>query len=276
MPKQTEPVFHVQKISPHIYQIQDPMQVYMYLVVGREKCCLLDSGWGFRGLRRTVQEITSLPVTLILTHGHADHAGGVSEFDTVYLHPVDLPLYRFYQNTAYRDLIAGFDMGARFELQPYDMRTPLPLHDGMLFDLGGVTVEMLHVPGHTAGFMMALIREDRRILFGDGCGPGTLLIEDSSLNLSDYRKALERILPYEPEYDVILRNHGQGVSEKSLLQDVIRLCDVILRGEDDHCPAKGHMYEELEKNFGHRYYTARAVLTPGCIGNITYRDDKAR
>ncbi len=48
----------------------------MFLLVGREQALLIDSGYGLQNLPERIRQITNLPVTLVNTHGHLDHANG--------------------------------------------------------------------------------------------------------------------------------------------------------------------------------------------------------
>ena len=41
-----------------------------------------------------MRSLTNLPVLVVNTHGHPDHAGGNGGFDEVYLHPADEPLMK--------------------------------------------------------------------------------------------------------------------------------------------------------------------------------------
>jgi hydroxyacylglutathione hydrolase len=45
----------------------------MYLLEGREKALLIDTGWGAGNLRALVEKLTSKPVIVTNTHGHLDH-----------------------------------------------------------------------------------------------------------------------------------------------------------------------------------------------------------
>lgn len=56
-----------------------------------------------------------------------------------------------------------------------------------------MTIKAYHVPGHTKGMTMFLIKEERMMLFGDGCGPGTILLEDCSTDIETYYNSLLKI-----------------------------------------------------------------------------------
>jgi len=67
----------------------DVLGNHAYLVEGERAALLVDSCGGFGDLRACVQGITSLPVTVALTHGHYDHLAGSYWFDEVRIAPVE-------------------------------------------------------------------------------------------------------------------------------------------------------------------------------------------
>ncbi len=115
---------------------------------------------------------------------------------------------------------------------------PQPLCDGMVFDLGGVRVQMIHAQGHTPGMMCALVPEERTMFFGDACGMSVLLHDEFSSTASEYLRSLKRLKEYEDQYDTVYRNHGSFTNEKSLLDNVIECAELIVAGRDDHVPVE--------------------------------------
>jgi len=245
--------FKTERLSEHLIRITDITEVCCYLVVGTERACLLDTCLGYGDLLQCVRELTDLPVSVILTHGHYDHNGGAAQFDTVYMNEKELPVYKKHTAPEWRNAL---------RLQSLD--------DGQRFPLGGVTVRMIEVPGHTPGMMCPLLEEDRTIIFGDACGVGVLLFDEFSSTVSEYRKSLLKLKEYEADYDRIYRNHGSFRSEKELLDNVIECCDLILSGKDDHVPVSEHGYPLFSAKKladGHR--------ADGKEGNIKYAPEKA-
>ncbi len=49
----------------------------IWLVEGREKALLVDTGLGLGDLRGEVEALTDKPVVVVNTHGHGDHSGGI-------------------------------------------------------------------------------------------------------------------------------------------------------------------------------------------------------
>ena len=64
----------------------------LYLVEGNDRALLIDAGTVIPDLDKIVAKITTKPVTMMLTHAHGDHAGGVGPFPEVYLNASDMPL----------------------------------------------------------------------------------------------------------------------------------------------------------------------------------------
>ena len=60
-----------------------------FLILGKEKALLWDTGIGIDHLRPLVEKITDLPVTVLISHDHFDHIGGNAEFDEVWCYDID-------------------------------------------------------------------------------------------------------------------------------------------------------------------------------------------
>lgn len=274
-------------INEHLYRIKDALGVAMYLAVGKEKACLIDTGYGLTGLRSFVEQLTPLPVFVLLTHGHIDHAFGIYEFEQVYMNPEDREVYHRHSDWGYREsfLRSQTDRFDEFEFQPVREVEFQPVEDGQIFDLGGLHIKAFHAPGHTQGMTMYLFVEDRIMLFGDACGPNTMIMEDCSGTIEEYYQSLCRVKACEDAYDRVIRNHGTFESPKELLNRVMELCPKILESKDARCL----LPDSIQKMFVSTLedvplsYSARPVemtaeglvFTDGAEeGNIHYRADK--
>ena len=267
--------FTAEKISERMYRIKDRIGVAMYLINGDRRSLLIDTGYGLKGLKEFVHSLTDLPLTVALTHGHVDHAMGAGEFEQVYMNPADNETFRYHSEKSCRmNVIRIVEPDFSEELtEPYNKEF-LPLRDGQTFDLGGLSVEAIEVPGHTPGTMVFIINEERTAVFGDACGPGTLVMEEFSTDISTYRNALLRLKSMEDRYDRVIRFHGTCVSDKSLLDTVIGCCNAVLNHTDERIlvPAAAASIFPVKSDIP--VFMARK---PGDEkGNLAYRLDKVK
>ena len=270
-------IFSHEKLSNHLIRIIDITGVCCYLLIGTQRACLLDTCNGIGNIRKYTETLTDKPMFVILTHGHFDHSGGAGLFDEVYMSPIDIPVLA--KNTDIDFRVAESNRMFRLEsplcatdFVPSMVSPPQPIQDGATFDLGGVTVQMVSVPGHTLGTMCPLIVEERTIIFGDACGVSVFLFDEFSSTVSEYRDSLCNLKQYEGQYDRIYRNHGEFYSSKGLLDNVIACCELILAGQDDHVPMPGFEVPLfMAKTLG-----PDGKREDGKEGNIIYSTNKLR
>lgn len=267
--------YQSEKLSERLYRITEIGGVCCYLAIGDNKACLLDTGCGYGNLKVYVETITDKPIFVILTHGHHDHMGASALFDEVYMNHDDIPVFhefgvmeRRLQDAKEQEQTKHF---TKEDLIPTRKTEIKNIKDGQEFDLGQLTIKMIHVKGHTRGIMCPLLVEERSIIFGDACGVSVLLFDEYSSNVSEYKESLQKLKQYEKDYDYIYRNHGTFWSPKELLDNVIECCNLIIEGKDDQQPTKIH---------GIDFLAAKAINEFGRIdgkqGNIMYVTEKAR
>ncbi len=147
-----------------------------YLVEGKDRALLLDTGMGKGDLPADLRTLTSSPIAVAITHGHGDHFRQVNELkdSTVYISEEDATHL------------------------PPDFITPKFkwIKDGAVIDLGGGRqFEAIHVPGHTLGSMVYLDRKDNIAVTGDAVGSGSMvyLFMPSCTALDQYLKGLKHL-----------------------------------------------------------------------------------
>ena len=90
--------FTTYQINDHIYQLKDPMGVLTTLIIGNEKALLIDTAYGIGNLKKEIENLTTLPLIVINSHGHMDHSGGNFQFDEVFIDKRDLELCILHNN----------------------------------------------------------------------------------------------------------------------------------------------------------------------------------
>ncbi len=260
--------FESKKVSEHLLRITMPCGVCAYLVKGSERAALLDTGFGIGDLRGYVESLIQTPYTVLLSHGHLDHAGGAGQFPEVYLNEKDWELEKWHCTLEKRlyDVNNGPDGSSTGisadNLIPSRVEPYLPLQEGDIFELGGITIWPVAVPGHTAGMMVFILPEDRVVILGDACGEHTLLKKEA---LPEYQGALTHLLTLAESYDIAFRNHGIFWSDRQIVADNLELTAEIIAGRDAAFPAK---------MMGVSGFLGRPEEHPGKCGNIFYANSE--
>jgi len=147
----------VTKIEDNAWVIETIDNCAMYLIEGKEKAVLIDTGTKCEKLDEVVKKITNKPLYVLLTHCHTDHAGNVNAFDEIFLHPADT-------------LLIG-------RLNKHYTGKINYLKDGQIFDLGETVIEVKHMPGHTPGSVVFLDRKMGNCYSGDAFGSGMVWLQ---------------------------------------------------------------------------------------------------
>ncbi|TLS45380.1 MBL fold metallo-hydrolase [Streptomyces montanus] len=158
------------------FDLTDPLDCHVYLVRGSRRSVLVDAGAG-RSADTVLRLGGTAPDHLLLTHGHADHAGGAAALAE------QLPDLRVLAGAAAVRWIAegdeqglSVDKGKAAGVYPADYTfRPCPrvepIADGTEIDLGGgAVVRAVATPGHADGHTCYyLVTPDYRALFSGDC-----------------------------------------------------------------------------------------------------------
>jgi glyoxylase-like metal-dependent hydrolase (beta-lactamase superfamily II) len=211
--------------EPHYYQ-----QNYSYLIVGQTRAVLFDSGSGTRNMSGVVAMLTKLPVTVIVSHLHFDHLGGIGPFRDVAM--IDVPGTR-------ADVSGGFFKPTRYEYMGFldgrvapSFRVGEWLAPGAIIDLGGRTLRVLSTPGHTPSSVTLFDEPNRRLFIGDFIYPTTLYAFLPGASLSAYQTTARILLEQLPTDTVLWTAHccrkREGVSAPWLSMKDLRDLDAAL------------------------------------------------
>ena len=201
---------YIKEVRPGVYLMDEAHEATGYLVIGERKACVIDTMNGYCDLGEAVRKLTDKPVTVVNTHGHGDHIFGNVYFDEAYMHPADLPLARmFTESPEFGEILR--ERGWTFP--PF--RDLLP---GNVIDLGGRTLEVFALPGHTPGGILLLLREDRILFTGDSVNHHLWMQLDGCLPLDRFGEELDKVLFLEGKADIILHGHAHDADDISLLR----------------------------------------------------------
>jgi hydroxyacylglutathione hydrolase len=237
--------FAVEDLGAGTFAIGEPryyQQNYAYLIVGESRALLFDSGSGTRDISSVVAGLTRLPVTVMVSHLHYDHLGGITSFDHIAM--IDLPQTR-------RDVSDGRFEPSRYEYMGLIDARAAPsiqvsewLAPGAEIDLGGRKLRVLSTPGHTPSSAALFDPVTRRLFIGDFIYPTTLYAFLPGASLSTYQQTATRLLATLPADTVLWTAHccrkGEGISAPWLtMADVRDLDDTLIRVRNADATAEG-------------------------------------
>jgi hydroxyacylglutathione hydrolase len=220
--------------------------VNMYLVVGKEKALLIDTGYPGNITPEDIKALTPLPLLVVNTHAHPDHSGSNDTFGKVYIHEADLDAAKRYSGNA--------------EL--------IPIKEGYVFDLGGKKLAVIAVPGHTPG-SICLLDAQEKLLFSGDTANGETWMQISNVPLETYRKSMERLLKWKDRYEWLLPGHGEA-RPVSYITELIACADEILAGKVDQSAQPAARGGLLQGSLLHRYGSATIRYNPN---NLREKDN---
>jgi hydroxyacylglutathione hydrolase len=228
--------FETKVLPEGILDITAPMKEQIYVVEGKDKAMVIDNGMGIGSVYQEIRKYTSLPLVMVDTHGHPDHAGSNVEFGKCYLNFKDLPVYREMVTKEYREndirKIFG-DRGKVFTdaLLPYS-EDLLPFEDGTVFDLGGRKLTAYSVPGHTEGSMVLYDPQSRTLFAGDALNfKETWLYLWYSTPLEVYYQSLLYLKSLKLDIARIFGGHIPNETDSTLIEKKTELVRRVLSGE---------------------------------------------
>ncbi|MTW85725.1 MBL fold metallo-hydrolase [Virgibacillus dakarensis] len=199
--------FTVQEIDRFTFAISEYghwEKVHSFLLIGKEKAVLIDTGFGIDNIKRITDQLTDLPITVITTHAHADHIGSHSEFKRIYVHEKDadwlingikgLPIEQIRKNISRDITIPPPEIFDPNTYTPYQGEPAGFVADGDVIDLGNRKLTIHHTPGHSPGHICVFDENNGYLFTGD------LLYDETpvyafypSTNPVDLVHSLERI-----------------------------------------------------------------------------------
>jgi len=180
--------------------IVGPTQTNCYLIGcdTSKEAAIIDPGGDPDIIKKALEERGLSAKFIINTHGHADHIGANQYFNLpVYIHKEDA------------DFLADPEKNLS-SVFGWDLRLPKAdrlLDEGDVIEIGGITLKVLHTPGHTPGGISLLtenIAFTGDTLFADGVGRTDFQYSDEAALF----KAIKEKLLTLPDDTIIYPGHG--------------------------------------------------------------------
>ncbi len=194
-----------------IYALDQGM-VSVFLIEGKEKALMVDTGVEACDLLEWASSVTKLPVELCLTHSDHDHIANVDLFDRLYIHSAE----------ADRLLKNGKAAGAEL----------IFVDNGDEIDLGERKLEVVYCPGHTPGSIALLDREHGILFSGDTVSYGPVYMFGEGREDESYIATLKRLkaLYQEAAFDKVYPCHNDCPIDGSVIDELIECAEGIRDG----------------------------------------------
>jgi hydroxyacylglutathione hydrolase len=185
------------------------------MVTGTEGALLVDPSIDVAGRGGAPASIDRL----LISHAHEDHLAGVSIFPTASIHAHHHDAEALRSIDAFMD-VYGMPPAVRAVWQEQvqssfhytERKDAQGFTDGDTFDLGGITVTVVHLPGHTRGHCGFLVEPDGVFFVADvdlsSFGP---YYGDHWSDLEDFERSMDRCAEVEASWFVT--SHHKGVIE---------------------------------------------------------------
>jgi glyoxylase-like metal-dependent hydrolase (beta-lactamase superfamily II) len=218
------------QLSSGLHRIDTPLgprTSSLYLVVGSRSSLLFDTGVAGTIAEHVLPYLAQNGLApesiawVVISHCDVDHSGGAGDVQRY------LPHARTVAHSADADAIADYEVyeqvRARGFRQPYGWDededvlawarsvthagpVDLRLHGEAVIDLGDRNVDVLHVPGHTAGHLALFDSSSRAALVSDAVlgsavynADGTAAFPPTYRHVPDYLKTIQRVRDLAPE-----------------------------------------------------------------------------
>ncbi len=147
-----------------------PAQTNCYLVAadGSTEAVVIDPGWDAAAILAKARSLDLTIKLILITHGHFDHIGAVTDLREatgapVALHPLDHNWLR---------LNGGADL-FRLKIRPVTS-ADLELAHGQIVEVGGLKFETRFTPGHTRGHVVFVEHTQQAVFAGDVLFAGSI------------------------------------------------------------------------------------------------------
>ncbi|OLS24801.1 MAG: putative polyketide biosynthesis zinc-dependent hydrolase PksB [Candidatus Heimdallarchaeota archaeon LC_2] len=235
--------FEIIQIKDYIYIIRERLDliddrfhtkfINNYLILGSHSAILFDTGSGHSSIKSIVSPIISdRDLIIINSHNHFDHIGGNHEFQSVYIHQLDLKKITKPIDVSFLESSSS-EFAAEFSKKDYLIHSSdehLLLIGDEVFSLGDLEVKVISTPGHTAGSICLLTSNDE-LFTGDTIHYGSIYLSDDD-NYKTYKHSLQRLnsLVKEKGITTLFPAHEEYEVNCGIIDELL----VIIESVDNH------------------------------------------
>lgn len=145
-----------------------PLSTNCYIVWDKKKACIFDPADESKAIIKHLEELNVRPIAILLTHAHFDHIGALEKLRDHFQH---IPVY---MHEAEKDWLMNPDLNGSslFGLDSVKARPADQLVQEGEFEIGDLTIEARHTPGHSPGGMAYILKDTKTVIGGDSLFAG--------------------------------------------------------------------------------------------------------
>lgn len=259
--KNSQGWFEVYRLPGEVYAICEPQhfqEVNSYLIIGKDRSLLFDTGMGICDIRSVAEELYQGDIIVVNSHFHFDHVGNNYKFNEIYIY--DDPFARSMAEKGLHkegvgnqleedmflfDYPRGFD-SEKYSIHPYNART---IRDSHVFDLGNRQLKVIHTPGHSGDSIMLYDIENRILFTGDTFYLGALYAhfdcnEFGRSNIGDYLESMVKLQKEYADVKALYCSHNDFIADPIKISEAASAIKSIM----EKCSSKAE-----ETNSTHSY-----------------------
>lgn len=245
--------FKVYDVGNNTYAIDEPYnweETISYLILGKNKALLFDTGMGLDSISVVVKELTKLPVIVLNSHTHPDHIGGNTEFanvlamNTAFTRVNALNGYRHSQ-VEWEVRPSSFCLSrlpqedtARYCIRPFKVSQFIT--SGYVIDLGKRNLQVIATPGHTPDAICLFDKTAGYLWCGDSFYEGPILLSSDNTDLSAYRQSINTMARYARISKYVLPAHNLPLSQPALVIQAAKDFNLIASGSKKGKPGEAN------------------------------------
>lgn len=146
--------------------VSAPFQENAYVahLEGREECIVVDPGHDFEQILDHLTENRLTPAAMMITHGHADHIGGIEPLKSQWPNcPIVIG-----RGDAPKLTSAELNLSAFFGMPFTSIPADILLDEGQVYSAAGFDLEVREIPGHSSGHVVYVWKQADPIIVFDG------------------------------------------------------------------------------------------------------------
>ncbi|MDD3337488.1 MAG: MBL fold metallo-hydrolase [Lachnospiraceae bacterium] len=146
-------------------RVLGPVGTNCYVLANTEthESIIIDPADDVMAIQNLVEDMESVPVAILLTHGHFDHIMAVNGLKNLYSHAA------VYIYEGEKDMLGNAMLNCSSSMlgQAYTTSADEFVRDGEVLGLAGFAIQVLHTPGHTEGSVCYYLKDYDMLFSGD-------------------------------------------------------------------------------------------------------------